>query len=112
VPRGTTGPPCTWGYKYGDPALRSGGVSNLRQKNVAVSIARLGFENDCAGEDQKQLQTTDPSCRQRGCRTSTKSQLSDSKKNLAMGPRSMPGTKIDRLWSNIFFILTVTGFGF
>jgi hypothetical protein len=28
---GITGPPCSWGYKYGNLALHVGGVSNLRQ---------------------------------------------------------------------------------
>jgi hypothetical protein len=32
-----------------------------------MSLARLGHENDCAGEAQQQLQTTDPSSRQTGC---------------------------------------------
>jgi hypothetical protein len=39
--------------------------------------AGLGRENDCAGEDQQQLQTTDPASRQRGRPTSTNAQLSD-----------------------------------
>jgi hypothetical protein len=28
VPGGITGPPCSWGYKYGNLALQVGGVSN------------------------------------------------------------------------------------
>jgi hypothetical protein len=32
-----------------------------------MSPVGLGPENDCAGEDQQQLQTTEPSSRQRGC---------------------------------------------
>jgi hypothetical protein len=34
---------------------------------VVVSPLGLGSENDCAVEDQQQLQTTDSSSRQRGC---------------------------------------------
>jgi hypothetical protein len=34
---------------------------------VVMSPAGIGLENDCAGEDQQQLQTTDPPSRQRGC---------------------------------------------
>jgi hypothetical protein len=41
-------------YKYGDLALQVGGVSNVRQKNVVLSSAELGSENDCAGEEQQQ----------------------------------------------------------
>jgi hypothetical protein len=31
VPGVITGPPCSWGYKYGALALQVGGLSNLRQ---------------------------------------------------------------------------------
>jgi hypothetical protein len=31
-----------------------------------MSLVGLGPENDCVGEDQQQMQTTDPTCRQRG----------------------------------------------
>jgi hypothetical protein len=34
---------------------------------MVMSPAALGPENYCAGEDQQQMQTTDPSSRQRGC---------------------------------------------
>jgi hypothetical protein len=34
---------------------------------VVRSTAGVGPENDCASEGQQQLQTTDPSSRQRGC---------------------------------------------
>jgi hypothetical protein len=34
---------------------------------VVMSPAGLGPENDCAGENQQQLQTTDPFARQSGC---------------------------------------------
>jgi hypothetical protein len=34
---------------------------------MVMSPAELGAENDCAGEDQQQLETTDPSSRQKGC---------------------------------------------
>jgi hypothetical protein len=38
------------GYKYRDLALKVGGVSNLRQRNMVMSPAGLKPENDCAGE--------------------------------------------------------------
>jgi hypothetical protein len=59
--------PVSEGYKYGDLALQAGEVSNLRQQNMVMSPVGLGPENDCAGEDQQQLETTDPSSHQRGC---------------------------------------------
>jgi hypothetical protein len=34
---------------------------------VVMSFSGLRPENDCTDEDQQQLQTTDPSSRQRGC---------------------------------------------
>jgi hypothetical protein len=34
---------------------------------MVMNPAGFGPENDCAGEDQQQLYTTDPSSRQRGC---------------------------------------------
>jgi hypothetical protein len=34
---------------------------------VVIGPVGLGPENDCAGEDQQQLYTTDPFSRQRGC---------------------------------------------
>jgi hypothetical protein len=34
---------------------------------MVMSPDVFGLENDCAGEDQQQLQTTDISSRQRGC---------------------------------------------
>jgi hypothetical protein len=46
-----------------------------------------GPENDCAGEGQQQLLTTDPSSRQTERPTSTNPQLSDSNKNLVIWPR-------------------------
>jgi hypothetical protein len=48
------GHPVPGGNKYGDLALRVGGVSNLSQDNV-MSLAGLGPENDYASEDQQQL---------------------------------------------------------
>jgi hypothetical protein len=38
---------------------------------MIMSPAGLGPGNDCAGEDQQLLQTTDSSSRQRGCYTRT-----------------------------------------
>jgi hypothetical protein len=34
---------------------------------MVTSLAGLGLENDCAGGNQEQLQTIDPSSRERGC---------------------------------------------
>jgi hypothetical protein len=32
-----------------------GGVSSLKERNIAINPDGLGFENDCAGEAQQQL---------------------------------------------------------
>jgi hypothetical protein len=48
---------------------------------------RLGPKNDCADDDQQQLQTTDLSSRQRQRPTSTNPELSDSNKNLVVSPK-------------------------
>jgi hypothetical protein len=58
VPGGTTRPPCSGGYKYGDLAFQVGVVSNLRQKNLVMSLAAQGSENKCAGEGQQQLNSS------------------------------------------------------
>jgi hypothetical protein len=63
---------------------------------MVTSPTGLEPENDCPGEGQKQLQTTNPSSRQRGRSISTTSQLSDSNKNLVFGLRWVLDTKIDR----------------
>jgi hypothetical protein len=54
---------------------------------MATSPTGLGPENDCAGESQYQLQTADPSSRQRGRPKSTNPQLSDNNKDLVVSPR-------------------------
>jgi hypothetical protein len=36
VPGGITGPPCSWGHKYGDLALQVGGVSKIGNIKYAV----------------------------------------------------------------------------
>jgi hypothetical protein len=46
-----------------DLALQVEGVSKLREKNMVMSPTGLGSEIDCAGEDQQQLKTTDPTSR-------------------------------------------------
>jgi hypothetical protein len=46
-------------------------------------------ENDCASENQKQLQKTDTSSRQRECPISTNMQLTDSNKIMVVSPRWM-----------------------
>jgi hypothetical protein len=55
----------------------------------------FGPENDCAGEDQQQLQTTDPSSCYRERSTSTNPQLCDSNKNLVVSPRLVLYSKPD-----------------
>jgi hypothetical protein len=47
----------------------------------------VGPENVYTGKGQEQLQTTDPSSRQKGCPTSTNLQLSDRNKNLVLSPK-------------------------
>jgi hypothetical protein len=69
--------PSAWGYNSATMFLgdintgtwpsRLGESSIWDSKNVVMSPAGLGPENDCAGEDQKQLQMADPSSRHRGC---------------------------------------------
>jgi hypothetical protein len=46
---------------------RFGGDLNLGQKNMVMSPAGLGPENDCSGKNQQELLTTDPSSRKRRC---------------------------------------------
>jgi hypothetical protein len=54
---------------------------------MITSPTVLGPENYCSGEGQQQLQTTDPSSRQRGRPTSTNPQLSDSNKKFGRKPQ-------------------------
>jgi hypothetical protein len=61
---------------------------------MVMRPAGLGPENNYDGEDQ-QLSTSDVSSRQRRCPTSTNPQLSDSNKNLVLGPRWRFDTEID-----------------
>jgi hypothetical protein len=69
-----TGPPCSRGSLEPDTV------------KCGLSPVVLGPENECAGEGQQQLQTTDPSSHQRGCyiRTTTASVQLKKKKNLAV----------------------------
>jgi hypothetical protein len=62
---------------------------------MATSPMGLGPENDCAGEGQQELLTTDPASRQRGRPKSTNPQLSASNKNLAVSPRWVLYSKTD-----------------
>jgi hypothetical protein len=55
----------------------------------------LGPENDCAGEVQQELYTTDPPSRQRERPKSTNPQLSDSNKSLVVSPRWLLYSKTD-----------------
>jgi hypothetical protein len=62
---------------------------------MVTSPTGLGPENDCAGEGQQQLQTTESSSRQREGPTSTNPQLSDSNKNLVVSPKWVLYSKTD-----------------
>jgi hypothetical protein len=62
---------------------------------MVASPTGLGRSNDCSGEGQQKLYTTDPSSRQRERPTSTNLQLSDSNKNLVVSPRWMLYSKTD-----------------
>jgi hypothetical protein len=64
-------------------------------ENMVVSSTGLGPENDCAGEVQQQLYTTDSSSRQRERPTSRNPQLSDSNKNLVVSPGWVLYSKTD-----------------
>jgi hypothetical protein len=55
---------------------------------MAMSLAGLGPDNDCAGDGQQQLERTDPSSRQRGHPTSTNWKLSDRTKKSGRGPQT------------------------
>jgi hypothetical protein len=59
--------------------------------------AGLRPENDCTGDDQQQLQTTDPSSRQRWRPTSTNRICLTGEKKSALGPPMGLDTKTD--WS-------------
>jgi hypothetical protein len=54
---------------------------------MAATPTGLGPGNDCPGEGQQQMLTTDPSFHQRERPTSTNAQMSDSNKNLVVSPR-------------------------
>jgi hypothetical protein len=64
-------------------------------KIVATSPTGLGPENDCSGEGQQQIETTDPPSRQRP--TLTNLQISNSNKNLVVSLRWVLYSKTD--WS-------------
>jgi hypothetical protein len=68
-------------HKYVNMAFHVEGISNLRQKNIAMcpgsrTRKRLNWR------DQQQLKATDPSSRQRGRSISTNPQLSDRNRNV------------------------------
>jgi hypothetical protein len=52
---------------------------------MVMSPAELGHKNDYAGDDQQQLQITDPPSRQKVRLTCTNPQLCDNNKNLVLG---------------------------
>jgi hypothetical protein len=62
---------------------------------MVASPKGLGPENECAGEGQQLLLTTDPSSRQRERPISTNPQLSDRNKNLVVSPRWVLYSKTD-----------------
>jgi hypothetical protein len=63
---------------------------------VIISVG-LEPEKDCAGEAQQQMNTRDPSSLQIGLPISTNPQLSESKKNLVIGPIRCPTSRQTRL---------------
>jgi hypothetical protein len=69
----------------------------LESEKVNMVASPIGLEpqNDCAGEDQQQLQTTDPSFRLRERPTSTNPKLSDGNKIMVISPRWGLYSKID-----------------
>jgi hypothetical protein len=64
--------------------------------DMVMSPAGLGPENDCAGEDQKQLQTTDPSSRQKGRPTLTNPQMTETKVDGSLTPKQTSRLTIGR----------------
>jgi hypothetical protein len=62
---------------------------------MVSSHTGLKTENDSAGEDQQQLQATDPSSRQRERSTSTNLQRSDSNIDPVVSPRWVLYSKTD-----------------
>jgi hypothetical protein len=66
VPGGITDPLCSFGIQIRRPGPPSSGIIESETVKRGHVSAGLGLENYCAGEDQQQLYTTDPSSRQRG----------------------------------------------
>jgi hypothetical protein len=62
---------------------------------MAASPKGLGPEKDCAGKGQQQLQTADPSSRQRGRSKPTNPQLSDNNQDLVVSPKWVLSSKTD-----------------
>jgi hypothetical protein len=62
---------------------------------MVISPEGLGPENDCVAEAQRRFETTDSSSRRIECPSSIIPQMSDSNKNLVLGPRLVKGTKTD-----------------
>jgi hypothetical protein len=62
---------------------------------MVTSLTEFGSENDCAGESQQQIETTDPSSRQREGPIQTHPQLSDSNKDLVVRPIWVHYSKTD-----------------
>jgi hypothetical protein len=88
VPECTTGPPVPGGHKYSYLDLQAGGVSNLRQWNMVVSSAGLGPRVNCTNKLQ-----IHPIVREGAPYQETRNYQTE--KNLAMGSRWEPNTKID-----------------
>jgi hypothetical protein len=62
---------------------------------MAATLTGLGPENDCSGEGQQRLKTTDPSSYQIGRPKSTNPQLSDNNKDLVVRPRRVIYSRTD-----------------
>jgi hypothetical protein len=83
-----TGPPCSWCWKYGALTLHFRGSLRWDSK-VWLRVLR---ESDWI----IQLQTTDPSSRQRGRSTRRRKEVSTIRKlNLVMDRKGVPDTKMD-----------------
>jgi hypothetical protein len=62
---------------------------------MAASPKGLGPEKDCAGKGHQELQTADPSSRQRGRPKPTNPQLSDNNQVLVVSPKWVLCSKTD-----------------
>jgi hypothetical protein len=85
-------------------------ILQIKWDHKEISPAGLGHEKNFVDEAQEQLQTRDPTSRNRGCRTSTNPQISKDyeKKKLVAGPRWVPDTGRLTVGRNITLTLAST----